>query len=111
LKKVKILELLNLLKDNKFSIEIYKNKIKIIEIEKRKTNEVLEDTMSNLMNLDYRIIKIGNKFRVVILLREKFDPNMRNNHVLKDVELFPFLTLVPQEYSLYAENYQAEISV
>jgi hypothetical protein len=102
-------ELSNLLKDNSFSLEIYKNKIKILDVEKRVA--VLEDTLAVLRGIDFRIIKNADEIHMIIALREKFDPNMKNNRILKDNELFPFLSLMPQEYYFYAENYQVEINV
>ena len=102
-------ELLNLLKDSSFSLEVYKNKIKILDVEKRV--EALEDTLSVLKGIDFRIIKNEGSVRVIISLRDKFDPNMKNNRALSEAELFPFLSIMPQEYYLYAENYQAEINV
>lgn len=102
-------ELLNLLKDNSFSLEIYKNKIKILDVEKRV--EALEDTLTVLKGIDFRIIKNEDGLRIIISLRDKFDPNMKNNRILRETELFPFLSMIPQDYYLYAENYQAEINI
>lgn len=102
-------ELLSLLKDNSFSLEIYKNKIKILDVEKRVAS--LDDTLTLLKGIDFRIVKNVDSLRVIISLRDKFDPNMKNNRVLRDNELFPFLSIIPQEYYLYAGNYQAEINI
>jgi hypothetical protein len=108
LKKVKVSEILELLKENDFSIEFRKNKIKIVNTKKR--DILLEDSINNLIGLNFRVIKNKNGVRIVFMLRDKMDANICNNKVMKDSELYPFINIIPREYNLYVENYQAEMN-
>lgn len=91
-----------------FTIKFLKNKIKIDV--KDEDQRSIDDSIASIKNLDFRILKMKTgEMHVLFLLRKKIDGNINNNKVIKDSEIFPFLDIIPREYNLYAENYQAEI--
>jgi hypothetical protein len=109
LKSVKVSELMDMIYKSTFTMEIQRNKIKITD--ERARDDIPDESMNKVRRVDFRVIKSDKKYRILISLRDKFDANASNNRTLKDSELYPFLAAVPLDYKLYAENYQAEISV